>query len=386
MTYIPRCIDEVKDLKGKKVIVRVDFNVPIKDGRVLEGLRIDASLKTIEYLHSCDAKIILISHIETKGVESPSLSPVYEYLKKSLGNTKSTFIRAVVGDEVNKTLNSMEDGDILLLENLRIDPGEKSNDSEFAQILASYAELYVNDAFPVCHREHASVVGIPKIIPGYAGFNLINEIRRLEKAFDPEHPFVFILGGAKFDTKMPIINKFLPIADTILIGGALINDVYKAMGYEVGKSLVSDGTFSLNELLNNPKVIIPKDVVVTIGGSEKVVKLASEVLPGETIVDVGPQSVSDISQKITDAKFILWNGPLGNFEKGFKDQTLELAEKIVASNVQSVIGGGDTTAAIQEVQVEKSTNIFVSTGGGAMLEYLNEETLPGIEALKHTAI
>ncbi len=382
MTYIPRCIDEVKDLKGKKVIVRVDFNVPIKDGRVFEGLRIDAALKTIEHLHACDARIILISHIETKGVESPSLAPVYEYLKNTLGSIKCTFVKSVIGDDVNKALSSMEDGDILLLENLRIDSGEKKNDTEFSQTLASYADIYVNDAFPVCHREHASVVGIPKIIPGYAGFNLINEIRQLEKAFHPEHPFVFILGGAKFDTKMPIIKKFLPIADTVFVGGALINDVYKAMGYEVGKSLVSDGDFSIKDLFNDSKFVVPKDVVVTVDGTEKHVKFATEVTKEEIIVDVGPQSVADISEKITQAKFILWNGPLGNFEKGFKDQTLELAEKIVKSNVNSVIGGGDTTAAIQEVRVENNTNIFVSTGGGAMLEYLNEETLPGIEALK----
>lgn len=382
MTYIPRSIEEAKDLRGKKVIVRVDFNVPIKDGRVLEGLRIDAALKTIEFLHAADARIILISHIETKGVESPSLSPVYEYLKKVLGNTKSTFVRSVIGDEVNKTLNSMEDGDVLLLENLRINSGEKSNDAEFARTLAGYADIYVNDAFPVCHREHASVVGIPRIIPGYAGFNLINEIRRLEKAFHPEHPFVFILGGAKFDTKMPIIKKFLPIADTVFIGGALINDVYKAMGYEVGKSLVSDGDFSIKTLLKNKKLIVPSDIVVTSDGSNKITKAPTEILDNEAIMDVGPKSIEMFREKIVGAKFILWNGPLGNFEKGFREQTLELAKQISNSGISSVIGGGDTVAAIQEIQVEKNDSIFVSTGGGAMLEYLNQETLPGIEALK----
>lgn len=381
MIYTPKCIDELRDLRGKRVIVRADFNVAIRNGEVLEALRIDSTLKTIEFLHACDARIILISHIETKDVDMPTLLPVYNYLNNVLGDIKCDFVKSVVGEDVDNAIAKLGDGDILLLENLRIDPREKSNDPEFAKILASYADVYVNDAFPVCHREHASVIGIPKIIPGYAGFNLINEITKLQTVFDPEHPFVFILGGAKFDSKLPLIKKFLPVADTIFLGGALVNDIYKAKGYEVGKSLVSKENFSIADLIENEKIIIPTDVVVTTDGFLKKVKLVTEVLPNESIMDIGPASVQAFSDKISQAKFILWNGPLGNFEKGFRNQTLALAEKIITSKVNAVIGGGDTVAAIQDVQAEEHNSIFISTGGGAMLEYLNAEALPGIDVL-----
>ena len=366
-------------MKGKRVIARLDLNVPVQDGKIVDDLRIRVSIPTIQYLKDAGAKIILTSHIETK--DNPTLAPIADELQKTFA---LKFVKDFLGEEGKSAVAALGEGDIVLFENLRTNEGEKKNDMEFAKALAAYADIYVNDAFAVSHREHASIVALPSLLPHFAGFQLMEEIDHLKTVFNPPRPFLFILGGAKFDTKIPLIQKFLNLSDSVFVGGALVNNIYKEMGYQIGTSLVSEGDFKIKEVLSDKRLFIPTDVVVkTAGGS--VVKKADAVNADESIVDVGPQSVADFGEKVRSAKFVLWNGPLGNYENGFKDQTLAMAQVISESGVHAAVGGGDTVAALASITESpelKNNNIFISSGGGAMLQYLLDETLVGIEALK----
>jgi phosphoglycerate kinase len=249
-----------------------------------------------------------------------------------------------------------------------------------AEDLANLADIYVNDAFPVSHREHASIVSLPKKLPGYIGFQFKKEIDNLSKAFNPEHPFLFILGGAKFETKINLVRKFLDLADKVFLGGALVNSVFKRMGYEVGVSLVDDGMLNLDFVLNNPKIILPRDVSVR-GPVGDGVKLPTEVRKDKNILDIGDETLGDLVAEVGRAKYILWNGPLGNYEKGFDMMTKKTAEAIANSGATTIVGGGDTLAVIESLGImDKFT--FVSSGGGAMLDFLANGTLPGLEALE----
>lgn len=370
-------IRDIQNVKGKKVIVRVDFNVPIQGGVVVDDLRIQKSLPTIMYLKEQGARIILISHLEGKG--GASLEPVAEHLKSYF---PLTFVKDFINESTRNIIDTMEDGDVVLFENLRICEGEKKNDTTFAAQLASYADIYVNDAFSVSHRAHASVVALAKLLPRYAGFQIFEEIEHLKTVFNPPRPFVFILGGAKFETKMPLIEKFLTLSDYIFIGGALANNFFKEKGLSVGKSLVSDGEFNLKEHFRDQRLILPIDVVVK-NGSSVSVKKPEEVSGDDVIVDIGPASVEQVRALLSSAKFVLWNGPMGNYEEGFKDQTINMAKAVVDSHVKAALGGGDTTAALASLGLGSNDQIFVSTGGGAMLQYLLDETLPGIDALQN---
>ncbi|MDQ5911915.1 MAG: phosphoglycerate kinase [Patescibacteria group bacterium] len=392
------------ELKGKRVIVRCDFNVQVFEGKIMDDLRVRKTLPTIQFLRDAGARVILISHIESK--DGTGLKPVCEYINETY--TKEcgvvTFVSDFQSEDAASTIANMKDGEITLIENLRIDAREKSNDIEFAKLLASYADIYVNDAFAVSHRAHASVVGLPALFPNarYAGIQLMNELDHLKVTFNAPHPFVFILGGAKFETKLPLIQKFAQ-ADSILLGGALLNDILKAKGYNVGKSLVSSGVdtagakIDFTPIIENPKLIIPDDVIVSgilpDGTIRTSTKLISEVGDEDMIMDVGPSMNTKLTEVIQNAKFILWNGPMGNYEKGFKDQTIEMAKLVsmacsrLDAPVRAVLGGGDTTAAMIELGLEDQSDkgndaMFISTGGGAMLEYLLNESLPGVEVLR----
>ncbi len=373
------------NLEGKVALVRVDFNVQVYNGKVLDDLRIKKTLPTIKFLRENGARLILISHNESK--DGTGLEPVCDYINNTYQDECGTvkFVKDFMSPEVHTTIAGMQNGEVILFENLRVNTGEKSNDPLFSEYLASLADLYVNDAFAVSHREHASVVGVPTLFEGrkYAGVQLIKEVEALSKASQPEHPFVFILGGAKFESKLPLIQKFSDKADHIYLGGALLNDVLKAKGYAVGKSLVSSGDFDIKSVVENPKVLIPTDLVVERGG-EQVTVLLNDVLPEDMIMDVGPSFTTMLLENIKNTKFILWNGPMGNYEKGYKAQTLGMAKVVFDSGITSLLGGGDTTAAIKELGYEDKTSekVFISTGGGAMLEFLQYETLPGIKALE----
>lgn len=374
------------ELKGKKVLVRVDFNVQVYNGKILDDLRIRKTLPTISYLRSKGAQIILISHIESK--DGTGLSPIADHINEKYQDScgKITFIQDFLGLDSHEICNTMTDGQVVLFENLRVLKGEKDNDPEFSIALSKFAQIYVNDAFAVSHRAHASVVGVPAYFQNarYAGIQLMSELENLKVAFNPPHPFIFILGGAKFETKLPLIQKFSAHADSIYLGGALLNDILKAKGLPVGKSLVSSGEFDLTTVVANPKLITPTDVVVERESGKKTVAV-TEVSAEDRIMDVGPSLIEKLKEDLKTAKFVLWNGPMGNYEKGYKEQTILMAEAVYASGVAAALGGGDTTAAIAELGYDdkKDSKVFISTGGGAMLEYLENETLPGVEALKN---
>ncbi|MDO8492141.1 MAG: phosphoglycerate kinase [bacterium] len=370
-----KSITELTDIKGSRVLVRVDFNVPIKNGSVVDDFRLTVAYPTIKYLQEQEAKIILISHLD-ENTEGTTLRPVAEGLKKDFA---LTFVGNDIA-EIRKATNDLPKGGIILVENIRNFKGEKENDENFARELASLADCYVNEAFPVSHRAHASIVGVPKIIPSYAGFRFQKEIEELSRTFNPPHPFLFILGGAKFETKEPLIQKFLDIADNVFVGGALGNDFFKGRGFEVGGSITS-GKLPSSEILNNEKVIIPLDVIVRASDGRKVVRRQNEILANEIVSDAGPQTLEMLREKINLARTILWNGPLGLYEKGFDAGTKEVARMLSVCRGKSIVGGGDTTVAIESLGIADRLS-FISTGGGAMLEFLAKGTLPGIEALK----
>lgn len=347
-----KSIRDVQNLEGVRVLVRLDLNVPIQNGVIVDDYRIRKSLPLINFLQEKKAKIIIISHIEN---DNPTLKPVAEYMNK-LG------IACYFEKKYKNVLTS--DEQIILLENLRTYEGEKANDKKFAKELASLGDIYVNEAFSVSHREHASVCAITEFIPSYAGLQFEEEVKHLSSAFNPEHPFLFILGGAKFETKLPLLKKFVEIADKIFIGGALANDFFKAQGKDVKKSLVSSDISQVKGLLNNEKILLPVD----------------DVWNNDAILDAGIKTIEMLKGEVEKAKYILWNGPLGAYEQGFKEATLELAKIISSSNAKTIVGGGDTLATITELKLE-SKFTFVSTGGGAMLDFLAKGTLPGIEAL-----
>ncbi len=369
-------IDQVKNIRGKRILLRLDLNVPMEKGKVMDDFRIKSAIPTINLLRDAGAKIVIVSHIEGKGGET--LKPVAEYFAHA--KIPVTFIPKYFTASSQKVLDAMKEGDVVLFENLRINKGEKENDPTFAKKLAAMGDMYVNEAFPVSHRAHASIVGVPKLLPSYFGPVFIREVKNLSEAFKPAKPFLFVLGGAKFDTKMPLIQKFLKSADFIFVGGALANNFFKELNFEVGQSVVSDGNFNLPELLETKKVFIPIDVIAA-EGKHISTKSAHEITSKETIWDVGPESLIQLGELVKKAKFILWNGPLGNYEEGFSEGTKKLAEIISNSNAKSIVGGGDTVAAIESLGLT-DTFTFISTGGGAMLDFLSNETLPGIEAVE----
>jgi len=369
-----RSIKQIKNLKDKFVLVRVDFNVPIKNGVVEDDFRIKKAIPTIKFLKEKGAKIILITHL---GKGGESLLPVAVALNRLI---KVKFVADIFGKDACDAVFNMKGKDIIMLENLRNDAGEQSLDKNFAKNLSKLADLYVNEAFSVSHRKDSSIVLLPKLLPAYAGFQLENEVKNLSLAFKKtKKPFLFILGGAKFSTKMPLINKYLKSADNVFLGGALLNDFLKAKGYEVGKSLVSDSK-GIEKIVNNKKLILPIDVVV-LSENKLINKKVNEVGSDDVILDIGEESIKMIEPYIKKSKLILWNGPLGKYENGGDVGTKKIL-KLVGNNkkVTSIIGGGDIVALVSEEKMEKKFT-FVSTGGGATLEYLANGTLPGIKAL-----
>lgn len=368
---------EITNLSGTKVLMRLDLNVPIVYGKVGDDFRIRKILPTIKYLQEKQAKIILMSHIESPK-DKPTLVPVAEHLKK-LG-IECVFVKNYKNALIS--IEKLSSGCIMLLENLREYEGEKKNDKAFAKELASLGDIYVNEAFAVSHRNHASVSAITEFIPSYAGLLFEQEVRHLTTAFTPDHPFLFVLAGAKFETKLPLIEKFIQTADKIFVGGALANNFFREEGKEIGRSLISPQNFNLTRFINNPRLMLPVDTVVIDGVTQ--VKKVGEIASDELMYDAGPETLAALKSAVGEAKYILWNGPLGAYEDGFKGPTLELAQAIAEATsrgAKSVIGGGDTLAAVAELNIEDKFT-FVSTGGGAMLDYLAEGTLPGIEALE----
>ncbi len=372
-----KSIKDIESLSGKRVLVRVDFNVPMKNGKVLDDFRIKKTVPTILYLQKKGAIVILISHFGKDG--SMSLKLVISSLKKYI--PEAFFVEtSIFSDETEEIIKNSKKGTVMLLENLRTETGEKNNSPSFARALSRYGEVFVNDAFPESHRPYASIIGITKYLDGYAGFQLEEEVKQLSQAFNPTHPFLFILGGAKFETKIPLVKKFLRDADNVFISGALANDFFKAKGFEVGTSLVEDGDFQIQSLAKHKNLLLPVDVEVLKGNTHHFTK-PNDVEKDENIVDIGPDSVELLKGLIEKAKFILWNGPLGKFDASSDGATKAVLKLIAKSKAHSIIGGGDTVAYISKLKLEDKLG-FVSTGGGATLDFLAKGTLPGIKVLK----
>lgn len=381
-------------MQGKRVLVRVDYNVPIKNGAVDDTLRITASFETINYLLERGAKIILVSHLgrpEGKPATEFSLAPVAVKAAELLGKPIG-FVKDCVGPEAEVAANALQSGEIILLENLRFHQQEEANDPAFAAQLAALAEVYVDDAFACVHRAHASISGVAALLPSGAGFLVEREVQTITEALeDPKRPLLAVIGGAKLETKVELLDNLLPKVDAALIGGEMANTMLAALGTNIGASkyepaekglaakVIDDATRLGKEL------ILPSDVVVATQVSEAAdAKLIDtmRVGAGEMIVDIGPASVDTALEKIKGGGTVIWNGPLGITEIAkFAEGSLRLAKGIIASGATSIIGGGDTADFIDKAGLHDKFT-FVSTGGGASLELMSGKTLPGLKVLE----
>jgi len=382
------------DVRGKRVLVRVDFNVPLQEGAVTDDTRVRAALPTLRYLIDHGARVIIMSHLgRPDGEPDPrySLRPVRRVLQRLLGRNV-TFVDDIVGKEAHEAVERMVDGEVLMLENVRFHPGEKANDPGFARELASLADLYVNDAFGAAHRAHASTAGVAAYLPAYAGLLLAREVDTLTGMLaEPQRPFVAILGGSKVSDKFGVIDRLLECADTLIIGGGMCFTLLVAKGIDVGRSLVEDDWVEPAKAMlekagrNGVDLLLPVDFVVAADVADDVdtgIVGREEIPPDMMGLDIGPTSVELFKEAIAAARTIFWNGPMGVFElRPFEAGTREVAVAVARNNrAVSVVGGGDSVAALKKFGLEERVT-FVSTGGGASMKLVEGSSLPGLEAL-----
>ena len=383
-----------KELEGKYVLVRVDFNVPISEGTITDDSRIRAALPTIEYILSKKGICVLVSHLgRPKGIDkSLSLHLVGRHLEKLLGQVVVT-CEDTIGDSVKDTLKAQSDNHVFLLENVRFYKEETKNDVQFSRELASFGDLFVQDAFGTVHRAHASTQGVSKFLPTYAGLLVEKELTYLGKTLEqPARPFVAIVGGAKVSSKIGVLEHLLTMVDTLIIGGGMAFTFLKAQGYSVGKSLCEDDKCITARLLLEKaeklgkKILLPEDIVVAEACEQNVdieVVNINQIPDNKMGLDVGPMSLSSIKNVLDNANTILWNGPLGVFEiSPFDKGTCEIAMYLASCKAETIIGGGDSVAAIHQVGVADKID-HISTGGGACLEYLEGKELPGVACIKN---
>ena len=389
-----RRVDQI-ELKGKRVFIRVDFNIPLNEkNEITDDTRILLSLPTIQFAMEARGKVILASHLgRPKGKRDPkfSLALVAERLSQLLGR-KVALATDCIGDEVQKQINEMKEGEIILLENLRFHPEEEKNDENFSKALASLCDVYINDAFGAAHRAHASTEGMTRYVKTVAaGFLMMKEVESLEKALvKPQKPYVAILGGAKVSDKIAVIENLLNMVTTLLVGGGMAYTFLKARGFDVGKSLMEEDQLGLSlNLLRRAegkvKFLLPNDHIAAermdIHAKRQIVK--NEKIPSDWVcLDIGPETVKVFSEEIKTAKTIVWNGPMGVFEmEPFSQGTFAIAKAIAGSSAFTIVGGGDSVAAVKKAGVAERIS-HISTGGGASLEFLEGKKLPGIEALR----
>ncbi len=384
-----RTIKDMLPLEGKRVLVRVDFNVPLNEGAITDDTRIRAALPTIEFILQHGGSAVLMSHLgRPKGVDaSQSLKPVVARLSELLKRPVQ-FADDCVGAAVETQAKSLKPGEVLLLENLRFHKAEEKNDPDFAKQLAALGEVYINDAFGSAHRAHASVEAVAHFLPAAAGLLMEKEINFMGGVLEaPQHPLVAILGGAKISDKLPVIHNLLPLADKLIIGGGMANTFLKAMGYNLGKSLVEETAVEqARDLLSlcSGKLMLPIDVLMAdrfAADANAQEATVGQIKPDWMILDIGSHSIVQFTDALRGAKMIVWNGPMGVFEfDRFARGTMEVAKAVAASGAITVIGGGDSVAAAEKAGVaDKITHI--STGGGASLELLEGKTLPGVAVL-----
>lgn len=381
-----------ENVKGKTVLVRVDFDVPMKNGRVASDDRIKASLDTIKYLTCSGAAVILCSHLgrpDGKKVKELSLKPVAKELEKLIG-TKVAFVPDCIGPERDKAVGKAKNGDVVLLENVRFHKEEEENDPEFAQKLAKGCDIFVNDAFPAAHRNHASIVGVTKLMPSYAGVNFAEEVKILTETFEnPKKPLVAVIGGAKISTKIDVLKALSRKVDVLILGGGMAITFAAGEGYEIGRSLFEEEFLDEADDVrreaedNGVELLLPDDFMVAKSaseGSKPTAKAIDEIDKTDVIVDIGPRSISKFSEPLKFAGTIFWNGPVGIAEqKNFAGGTKAIANIISDAGAKSIIGGGDTVAAVAGENLKFD---FVSNGGGATLAFISGEKLPGVEALR----
>lgn len=383
------------DFSGKRVLVRVDYNVPLKNGTVTDDTRIRASLPTLKaILDQSGSKLILMSHLgRPKGERKPDLSldPVASKLSELLGRPVQ-MATDCVGDDVKAAVRALDGGDVLLLENVRFHAGEEKNDPEFAKALAGLGDVYVNDAFGSAHRAHASTEGVTKYLPSYAGLLIEKEVAFFGMILEnPDHPLVAVIGGAKVSTKIAVLESLIPRCDTMIIGGGMTYTFLKALGHEIGESLLEDDYVETAKQLiakakeQNVKIVLPTDHVVASEFSEDAepeVVDGVDIPAGKIGMDIGPKTIELVAEEIKKAKTVVWNGPMGVFEfDNFAQGTLKVAQYIANSSGTTVVGGGDSVAAANKFGLAEKMS-HVSTGGGASLEFLEGKTLPGIAALE----
>lgn len=387
----------IKDIniEGKKVIIRCDFNVPIKDGKIIDDTRIKASLKTINYCLEHNAKVILLSHLgrvkEEADLKKNDLAPVANRLSELL-DKKVTFVNSTRGQKVEYAISNMKEKDVVLLQNTRYEDldgkKESSNDPELGKYWASLGDVFINDAFGTIHRAHASNVGIASNLPSAVGFLIESELNALSELNEPEHPFIVILGGAKVADKIGVIENLVTKADQILIGGGMAFTFLKAENYEVGNSLVDQESldFCQKMLKEHPnKIVLPIDANVTkeySNDTENEIKDITEFEYNEMGLDIGPKTIELYEKYLKSAKIVVWNGPLGVYEfNKYQTGTKEILKYLVENNIKAILGGGDIVAAAATLGY-KDKIYHASTGGGATLEYLEGKKLPGIEVIK----
>lgn len=392
--------NKIKDLnvKDKVVFVRADMNISIKDGKIIDDTRIKATIPTIEYLVNNGAKVVLTSHLGSpKGTvkEELSLKIVLERLKELMPKIKFNFSNDCIGEQTKKDIANTNYGEVILLENLRFHPGEEANDENYAKELASLAEIYVNDAFSTCHRKHASMVGVPALLPAYAGFTLEEEIENLTNLVsNPEKPVMVIVGGSKVSTKLELLKALVKKYEYVVVGGGMANTFLYALGKPVGNSLKEEELkqdaldLLADAKANNCEVILPVDVVVAPQVAEnQSVKTVSvdDVASDDVIVDLGEKTLEKIENTLTKCKTVIWNGPIGIYEispfnKGTDSLAGYIADLTKKGNIKSVAGGGDILAALNKANITKDFT-YVSTAGGAFLKWLEKGKLPAVEKI-----